>query len=576
MMIDGRGNKSSTSVRPPSSSPPATGQGSKKSYVSVFRTPLGEAYADIDIADHRETHLIESPEFRRALVGRLKRDRVSLSASDLRRAIESYSVLASECSTPVVRVHQRVAHKDNALYVDLGDPYWSHVKINSQGWSFDTAASVRFRRSKGMNELPRPERGGSISDLRGLLNVSCDDDFILIVSWMLYAFSGVRDFPILVLSGCEGAAKSSIVEMIRELLDPWDDPIRTAPSSSLKFDKAAVGRRLLIFDNVSTLSPSLQDTLCLYSTGVGSHPMILVASGELSLRGDLVDRCVFVNCNGIPDRQRRTTEAIRADFIEAKSKVLGALFDALSRALQKSTTVPESLPRMADFALLGIRAEGAVTAAGRFLKSYLANRAEAAEAVLDTNPIASSILNLLEREPRWSGSATKLFLALTPFLLRTKSAIQSPRVMSRHLRTSCALLLKFHVRVEFTRHGHGGERLIVLGKDEDQQGAHCPMPPGDVAGLSLHEASPAARSSSTAVDVQVSELVDVRDGIKDVDGADDADDKSRNLRSDKRYAESADIVVGERRISVVRRRRKIPQGNFASHAPEMKPQILEK
>ena len=59
------------------------------------------------------------------------------------------------------------------------------VEIDSQGWRVIDEPPVRFRRSSGMQNLPTPVTGGSVDALRIFLNVQSDDDFVLVVAWLL-------------------------------------------------------------------------------------------------------------------------------------------------------------------------------------------------------------------------------------------------------------------------------------------------------------------------------------------------------------------------------------------------------
>ena len=52
-----------------------------------------------------------------------------------------------------------------------------------------------------MLSLPTPERGGSIEEFRPFLNLRTDDDFVLIVSWLLGALRARGPYPVLNLYG---------------------------------------------------------------------------------------------------------------------------------------------------------------------------------------------------------------------------------------------------------------------------------------------------------------------------------------------------------------------------------------
>jgi hypothetical protein len=60
--------------------------------------------------------------------------------------------------------HVRVASLDGNI--DSCGPTWNAVEVRSDGWQIVDEPPVRFRRASGALELPVPERGGSIGDLR--------------------------------------------------------------------------------------------------------------------------------------------------------------------------------------------------------------------------------------------------------------------------------------------------------------------------------------------------------------------------------------------------------------------------
>ena len=103
-----------------------------------------------------------------------------------------------------------------------------------------------------MLPLPDPVKGGSIQELKGRLNVN-GDGFILAVAWTLAAFRHTGPFPILVLSGEHGTAKSSFSRMLRSLIDPNAAPLRALPLCDRDLYIAATNSNCLIFDNVSRL-----------------------------------------------------------------------------------------------------------------------------------------------------------------------------------------------------------------------------------------------------------------------------------------------------------------------------------
>ena len=128
---------------------------------------------------------------------------------------------------------------------------------------------VRFRRPAGMQPLPVPVQGGSVEVLRSFLNVQSDTDFVLVVAWALAVLRNRGPYPVIVLSGEQGSAKSTFSAILRSLLDPNTAPLRALPREDRDLFIAASNGHVLAFDNVSGLPSWISDTLCRLATGGG-------------------------------------------------------------------------------------------------------------------------------------------------------------------------------------------------------------------------------------------------------------------------------------------------------------------
>jgi hypothetical protein len=85
------------------------------------------------------------------------------------------------------KVSIRLADHDGRIYLDLADEFWRCVEIGPTGRRIAEDPPVRFRRSAGMQPVPLPLRGGSIEALAPFLNLPNDNDFVLVVAWLLGA-----------------------------------------------------------------------------------------------------------------------------------------------------------------------------------------------------------------------------------------------------------------------------------------------------------------------------------------------------------------------------------------------------
>jgi hypothetical protein len=112
-----------------------------------------------------------------------------------------------------------------------------------------------------MLALPLPVRGGSIGRLRDFVNVRADEDFILVVAWLLSAMRDHGPYPVLMTIGEQGSAKSTLLEILRSLVDPNVAPLRSPPRDDRDLFIAASNAHVLAYDNLSGLPSWLSDGL---------------------------------------------------------------------------------------------------------------------------------------------------------------------------------------------------------------------------------------------------------------------------------------------------------------------------
>lgn len=117
-----------------------------------------------------------------------------------------------------------LASCEGAIYIDLANEGWEAVEITPGGWRVLSDSPVKFRRPKGMKALPRPESNGDASKLGEFINVSGQDQLALILAWAVAALRDRGPYPVLVLRGEQGSAKSTTARLLRDLVDPFVAP----------------------------------------------------------------------------------------------------------------------------------------------------------------------------------------------------------------------------------------------------------------------------------------------------------------------------------------------------------------
>ena len=452
--------------------------------IGLFHSPDRKAFADLEIDGHRETWPVRMREFKQWLAQRFYEAIESAPNSDTLQSALNIIEAKALCNGPTKDVYVRVAGHEGKLYLDLADDAWRAVEIDKYGWRFVEGPPVRFRRVSGMQALPEPVSGGSVNTLRSFLNVGNDDDFTLIVAWALAVLRDEGPYPIIVLSGEQGSAKSTFSNILRALLDPNTSPLRSLPRNDRDLFIAATNAHMQTFDNVSSMPGWLSDALCRIATGGGfavrqlysdqgetlfdaTRPIMLNGIEDIVTRSDLADRAIFLTLQPIPEDRRRPEKELWADFEEERPKVLGALLDAVSMGLRVlPETKLESLPRMADFALWATACESGLWEEGSFLKAYAGNRDDAVENVIDADAVGSAVRTLMQTQTMWTGTATGLLEALSELVVeavrKSKSWPSTAQTLSNRLKRASTFLRKVGIEIEYSKEGRRRTRTIHI------------------------------------------------------------------------------------------------------------------
>lgn len=452
-----------------------------------------EAFARIENAGHRETWRIGAKAFRNWLQS--KYWIVNQSAPSTQAVQEALGVLSGKAlfEGPQRTTAVRIAGNDDVIWLDLANESWQAVRIDASGWRIVNRPNVAFIRPRGMLPLPIPEQGGSLDELRALVNVASDEDWILIVAWLVAAVRPSGPYPVISINGEQGSAKSTLCRMLRAIVDPNAAALRSAPRDERDLVIAGRNGHVIALENLSAISGWLSDALCRLATGggfgtrelfsddeerlfEGQRPVMLNGITELCTRSDLLDRALTIWLPAIPESKRTTESELWQRFNKLLPRILGALLDAVSQACSAKADVRlKTLPRMADFAEWIVAAEPKLPCkSGAFLRAYQNNRASANESAIESSVLSGPLMELMEGLKDWQGTATDLMEALSELagdrVTKGKDWPRKPHLLSGELRRIAPNLRRTGIDVEFGK--AAGKRFVRLTRTESQNSVH--------------------------------------------------------------------------------------------------------
>jgi hypothetical protein len=286
----------------------------------------------------------------------------SAATTDLLGTVAGQLRAFAEVSGNEYTLHLRAAQHEGAVYLYLGPG--RVVRVDAYGWELDPNPPVMFRRVKNLKELPDPKRGGSLDLLDAFITAQEDRDHRLAKTWLSLALLADINRPILLAHGPQGATKSSVQRVLKNIIDP------SLPESfklrEKDFEQNINKAFIPFFDNISSITDYMADELSKAVTGAGNAVRKLYHDDEDVIReykramllngliiptekADLIDRILPVALKRVPKEERETDRRMQALFEERHPLLLGAVLDALSGALANHEEV-RGLPRLADWA----------------------------------------------------------------------------------------------------------------------------------------------------------------------------------------------------------------------------------
>jgi putative DNA primase/helicase len=452
----------------------------------VWHAPNGAGYASVRVEEHWENYRIKSNAFEqwvRAEYGRQNQVKIgeqwipqvpgTQALRDAIATLESYAKFRGKQFQPAVRV----GGNREVIYLDLGGPEWNAVEITAQGWRVVNQPNVAFIRTGTMLPMPVPLPGGSINELRTLLNVQ-RSDFVLVVGWLLQAMNPIGPYPLIDAHGLSEAGKTWLCKQILRVVDPNSTGLRKAK----KVEDLLIAARnnwTIGFDNLSWMSTDWADTLCMLATGIATGGRALYTDDEehtftvqrpvlfngipvdLTERSDLASRTIKLE---IPEITKRRTEYdLEKEFEAIWPRVLGALLDGLVGALAGWEAIEADDPaRLIDFekfAEAGCRAMGFDK--WEFVEAYKSNRHGSMLVAAEASAVGRAIVAFLKANRKgFRGQISALYKKLEMYRgnAHWNDWPRSPTKLSSELSRVSKPLAALNIRclTKVDRRGEGG------------------------------------------------------------------------------------------------------------------------
>lgn len=349
----------------------------------------------------------------------------------------------------------RSAYNGGYLWYDLVDSKWRAIRIGIDGWEIIDNPPILFKRNIQKEQVV-PERGGDVFELLNFINIKDDKQRILFLISTIVNFIPHIPRPIQVYFGTQGSAKSTTSRVLKNLIDPSGIELLNLLNDTKELTQQLHKHYLLSFDNLDMLKSETSDILCRAVTGGGLEKRKLYTDSDsvvfdfmraviinginlVAVKPDLLDRSLLFELERVDEKNRKSEEDFWQGFNSAKPKILGAIFDVLSKALAILPTITlNEAPRMADFAKWGCAVAVALGyTQEQFIDAYKENCRLHNIQAIEESPVASAIVIFMSNCNKWSGTSQELLKKLKKIAIREdmdmKLFPKSPSVLSRRM-----------------------------------------------------------------------------------------------------------------------------------------------
>lgn len=452
----------------------------------LFHDTVGDPFIRFSHNNHQEIWPLDSQAFEHYAKYLFYCEKKKVpSSSAMSDAIATLSGKA-KFDAPRHELGLRVAWHDNALWYDLSNDNWQAIRVDKEGWQIVDGSPVIFERYPHMAPQATPVSGGDVHDFLGFVNLSDENDKLLLLVWLILSFVSGFAHPGLMPFGSWGSAKTFLFRLLKNIIDPSAIETLSFAVDRSEFVQQLSHHWACLYDNVHNISQWVSDLLCRAITGEGFSKRRLYTDREdivfkfrrivgvdgLELAAespDLLDRSIILELQPIPDDKRKRELTLWQEFLEAKPGILGGIFETLTKMLQLLPTIEVAqLPRMADWTVYGCAvAEALGYEQANFLQAYGQAVIHQSLEALKASLTGETLLAFMEARDEYEDTMAMLLKDLSTKAeqlhidVKGKGWPKQPNQLSKTLKAMAPNLGKEKIYLTFLGHTKGGSKIRI-------------------------------------------------------------------------------------------------------------------
>lgn len=387
-------------------------------------------------------------------------------------------------------IFTRIGFDENTIYIDTLNEN-KFIKIDSVSVSIEEESPLLFFRNDNMRPLPIPDIDLSpekakqyILHMKKFVNFD-NKSLKLSLVWLMSYFLKEGTYPILMVDGPQGSAKTSSLTFLARIIDPREHTLIGIPRTSRDLYVYAQKNTILAFDNVSEVSPSMCDELCkLASSGSittrklysDDESMIIKAKCLIAFNGiglninrnDILDRAILVETQPIHSISRISENDLNLLFNKFYKNIFSAIVYAVHFGLKncKKPSDTSSIGRLVDVEFWAYRwAPAFKINSNELIQIVSENQNLLQSSVSENSSFCNALCHFMVGKDKWKGTITNLLEELEeefPSEARRKDWPKTPQLAGSQVKRLKSSLEQYDISYRSVR--KNSCRLVILEK----------------------------------------------------------------------------------------------------------------